>query len=178
MLLKNAHKNADKDSIMATQGPMASSREGINLFMKTYLGSEPWIKEDNLVPIPWRSVTLPPKLKIAVMWSDGVVTPHPPVIRALKTVAEALSAAGTQFEIVDWKPDGHDECWKLTSALYYEDGGKTVETIIKEGGETVLPLTEWLIHGENSKYRTVEEVWDVSIFSASGNCRKGNADSR
>lgn len=156
-----------QNSIMATQGPLSSSREGLNLFMKTYLGSEPWIKEDNLVPIPWRPVTLPQKLKVAVMWSDGIVTPHPPVIRALKSVAEALSAAGKEFEIVDWKPDGHDECWKLTSALYYEDGGKTVENLIKSGGETVLPLTEWLIHGENSKYRTVEEVWDVSSSSVS-----------
>lgn len=133
--------------------------------METYLGAEPWIKEDNLVPIPWRSITLPQKLKIAVMWSDGVVTPSPPIIRALELVTKALTAAGTQFELVDWQPDGHDECWKLTHALYYEDGGKTVENLIKGGGEMLLPLTEWLIHGENVKYRTVEEVWDVSILS-------------
>lgn len=160
------------NSIMATQGPMSSSREGLNLFMKTYLGAEPWVKEDNLVPIPWRTIALPPKLKIAIMWSDGIVTPHPPVIRALKTVVKALSAQGTAFEIVDWRPDGHDECWKLTSALYYEDGGKTVEKLIKSGGETVLPLTEWLIHGENSKYRTVEEVWDVSVLGVLENVER------
>lgn len=155
-----------QNSIMATQGPMSSSREGLNLFMRTYLDCEPWIREDNLVPIPWRTVTLPQKLKIAIMWSDGIVNPHPPVIRALRSVAEVLSAARTDFEVVDWKPDGHDECWKLTSALYYEDGGKLVEELIKKGGETVLPLTEWLIHGENSRYRTVEEVWDVSLSSS------------
>jgi len=63
---------------------------------------------------------------------------------------------------VDWKPEGHDECWDITQALYYEDGGRKVEELIKEGGETLMPLTEWLIHGSgNVKYRTVEDVWDL-----------------
>jgi len=125
--------------------------------METYLSYEPWIKEDYLVPIPWRSVTIPPKLKIAVMWTDGIVTPHPPVTRALKEVAQKLVEAG--HEVVDWKPEGHDECWDITQALYYEDGAKNIEKLIKKGGEELLPLTKWLIKdNENVKFRTAEEV--------------------
>lgn len=157
-----------QEGVFATQGPMSSSRSGLDLFMQTYLSYEPWIKDDYLVPIPWREVKFEGMIKIAIMWSDGVVKPSPPIIRALKQVAESLgkaNAAGVKpgFEIVDWKPEGHDECWNLTQALYYEDGGRRTEGLIKEGGEEVLPLTEWLIHGSaNVKYRTVEEVWDVS----------------
>ncbi|KAE8440968.1 hypothetical protein EG329_006157 [Mollisiaceae sp. DMI_Dod_QoI] len=163
-IAKQGSKNAvvGQEGIMATQGPMASSRSGLDLFMETYLSYSPWIKDDYLVPIPWRSVTLPPKLKIAIMWSDDIVTPHPPITRALKSVAKTLSEAG--IEVVDWKPEGHDECWDITQALYYEDGGKAVEKLIRDGGETVMPLTEWLIHGsENVKYRTVEDIWDLKV---------------
>lgn len=136
---------------------MATSRSGLDLFMKTYLSYEPWIKDDSLLPIPWRSVTLPPKLKIAVMWSDGIVTPHPPITRALKEVSKALADAG--HEIVDWKPEGHDECWDITQALYFEDGAKNVEELILKGGEELLPLTKWLIKdNKNVKYRTAEDV--------------------
>lgn len=132
--------------------------------METYLSYEPWIKDDYLVPIPWRAVTLPPKLKIAIMWSDDIVTPHPPVTRALKEVAKSLSEAGIELE--DWKPEGHDDCWDITQALYYEDGGKQVEKLIADGGEEMLPLTKWLIKdNENVKYRTVEEIWDVCPLS-------------
>jgi amidase len=141
---------------------MSTSRTGLNLFMETYLNTEPWIKEDYLLPIPWRQVTLPPKLKIAIMWSDGVVTPHPPITRAMKEVAKYLSEVG--IELVDWKPEGHDECWEIASGLYYEDGGKYIENLILSGGEELLPLTKWILK-ENKyvKYKTVEEVWDASL---------------
>jgi hypothetical protein len=140
---------------------MSTSRTGLNLFMETYLNTEPWNKEDYLLPIPWRQVTLPPKLKIAIIWSDGIVTPHPPIIRAMKEVANYLSKAG--IELVDWKPEGHDECWEIASRVYYEDGGKYIENLILSGGEELLPLTKWIIK-ENKyvKYKTVEEVWEVS----------------
>jgi hypothetical protein len=38
--------------IIATQGPMSTSRTALNLFKETYLATEPWIKEDYLFPIP------------------------------------------------------------------------------------------------------------------------------
>jgi amidase len=121
---------------------------------------EPWIQDDYLVPIPWRSVVLPPTLKIAVMYTDNIVTPSPPISRALKSVVASLVAAG--HEVVEWKAEGHDECWDITQALYYEDGGRAVEKLIADGGEDMLPLTKWLIKdNDNVKYRTVEDVWTV-----------------
>lgn len=153
-----------QEGVSPTQGPIASSRAGLNLFMKTYLDAEPWIKDDYLVPIPWRSVTLPTKLKIAVMWSDGVVKPHPPIIRALKEVSEALKNA--DIEVIDWVPEGHDECWEITSALYWEDGGKVVEETVTSAGEELLPLTNWLVKdNKHVAHRTVEEIWAVSLPS-------------
>lgn len=139
--------------------------------METYFSYSPWIKDSSLVPLPWRPVTLPAKLKIAVMWSDDIVTPHPPITRALKEVYDALKRYPDRFELVDWKPTGHDTCWDITQALYYEDGGRSVLKEILDAGETVLPLTEWLLtDGGNVKYRTVEEIWDVSDNPFSYRC--------
>jgi hypothetical protein len=97
------------------------------------------------------------------MWSDDVVTPHPPVTRALQEVCAALRLHPDQFELVDWEPRGHDICWDITQALYFEDGGRAVVKEIVDAGETVMPLTQWLLtDGGNVRYRTAEEVWDVS----------------
>jgi amidase len=141
---------------------MSTSRRGIELFLETYFSYSPWIKDAALVPLPWRPVTLPPKLKIAVMWSDDIVTPHPPVTRALKEVYEILKRNPDRFELVEWKPWAHDTCWDITQALYFEDGGRAITKEILDAGETLLPLTEWLLKdGGNVRYRTVEEIWDV-----------------
>ncbi|KAM0418824.1 hypothetical protein ACHAPT_012265 [Fusarium lateritium] len=140
-------------------GPMAPTLFGIELFMKAYLDTMPWIRENYLVPLPWREVALPDKIKIGVMWSDGIAEPHPPVRRAMRLVVEALKVNGIQ--IVDWQPKQHDECWRLVSALYYEDGGKRLREVLKEGDEEELPLTTWLLDQEDMKPRTVEEVWKL-----------------
>jgi prephenate dehydrogenase len=69
-----------------------------------------------------------------------------------KEVAKSLLETG--IELVDWKPEGHDECWDITQALYYKDGSKHVEQLIADGGE----------ESKNVKYRTVEEIWDVCLI--------------
>jgi amidase len=152
---------ADYFSIPPTQGPLSTSRSGLSLFMKSYLHYQPWIKDDSLVPLPWRTVTLPPRLKIAVMWSDGIVTPHPPILRALKHVAQTISHSG--LDVVEWMPEGHDTCWDITQSLYFEDGGRAVEKILNDGEDKMLPLTRWLLKDNtNVKHQTVEEICAVS----------------
>lgn len=131
--------------------------------MKAYLDTSPWVKENYLVPLPWRPVELPSKLKIAVMWSDDIVRPHPPIQRALSMVFQALKSH-PEFDIVDWAPLDHDKCWKLTCALYWEDGGRRLKEVLASGGEEALPLTKWLLEQEEMKPRTIEEVWAVSSY--------------
>ena len=57
------------------------------------------------------------KLKIAVMWVDGVVHPHPPVTRALRELVEKLKLVDV-FEIVEWKPYKHDLAHELEVRQY------------------------------------------------------------
>ena len=103
-------------------GPLSTSLEGIKIFMKTVLTAKPWFNDPTLVPIPWRSEQLPlardghTALTVAVLWDDGVVRPHPPIMRALKEVAGRLGQI-PGIKLVDWKPYKHNLAWELIVSL-------------------------------------------------------------
>lgn len=90
---------------MSVNGPMAKTLEDITLFSKVVVDAQPWLVDPKCLPIPWRDVETKNKLKIAVLWHDRVVTPNPPVARALKETTEKLKKAG--HELVEWDPVLH-----------------------------------------------------------------------
>jgi amidase len=142
---------AGADPIPGVIGPMSTSLEGIKLFMKTIIDSEPWLSEPALIPIPWNSdlqISADKPFKIAVMWNDGVVTPHPPITRALQKAVSLLKTI-PNVEVVEWKPYLHDEAWAIISSLYFTDGGAEDAATIAESGEPWRPLITWMIK-ENS----------------------------
>jgi hypothetical protein len=105
---------AGSEQIVPTIGPLSTSLEGCKLFIKAIIDAKPWYKEPAMLPIPWKeeSFFAEKKLKVAVLWDDGVVKPHPPVTRALKQVVEKLKDKGN-VEIVEWTPYKHDLAWEL-----------------------------------------------------------------
>lgn len=137
---------AGADPIAGVIGPMSTSLEGIKLFMKTIIQSEPWLIEPALIPLSWNPplVSSTQRLRIGVMWHDNMVTPHPPITRALKEVVSRLQTL-SNVEIIDWKPHLHDEAWAIISSLYFTDGGAEDSKTIAESGEPWRPLTKWII---------------------------------
>jgi Asp-tRNA(Asn)/Glu-tRNA(Gln) amidotransferase A subunit family amidase len=103
-----------EEQIIPTIGPLSTSLEGCKLFLKTIIDAKPWYKEPTLLPFPWREEDFfkGKKMKVAVMWDDGVVKPHPPVTRALQQVVEKLKGR-ENIEIVEWKPYKHDLAWEI-----------------------------------------------------------------
>lgn len=102
------------EHIVPTIGPLSTSLEGCKLFIKTLIDAKPWYKEPSLLPYPWKEEQFfkSKKLKVAVLWDDGVVKPHPPVLRALREVVEKLKANGN-VKVVEWKPYKHDLAWEI-----------------------------------------------------------------
>ncbi len=138
---------AGADPVPGVIGPMSTSLDGIKLFMKTIVDSQPWLSEPALIPMPWNTfpqVSDHQLLKVAVMWNDGVVTPHPPVTRALNELASHLRTL-PNVKIVDWHPYLHDEAWAIISSLYFTDGGAEDAVMIAESGEPWRTLTTWMI---------------------------------
>lgn len=79
-------------------GPMATSLDTTEYFMESLIASSPWSLDPTAVPIPWRKeLAKPPanrKLRLGVVFDDGVVKPQPPVARAMQETVDALRAAG------------------------------------------------------------------------------------
>lgn len=99
--------------------------------MKTVIAAKPWVREPSLIPLPWKYGGLLKEdeegrktVKVAVLWDDGVVRPHPPVLRALKEVAEKLKGV-EGVEVVDWKPYKHEEASQIINTLYVSFGPQT-----------------------------------------------------
>jgi amidase len=108
---------AGQEQIVACIGPLSTSLGGIQIFMKTVIAAKPWLKEPSLLPFEWKDMKPPweeggKKLKVAVLWEDGVVKPHPPVTRALQEVVGKLKS-NAKFELVDWQPYKHDLAWEI-----------------------------------------------------------------
>jgi amidase len=92
--------------LLAIIGPVARSLNTIRLFSETLLSEKvaPWTLDPTCVPIPWRINVIQPKgrkLRFGIIGnSDGVVTCHPPVERALDITRGCLEDAG--HEVFDW----------------------------------------------------------------------------
>ena len=156
---------AGKETILSTLGPMTVDREALELFVETALAAKPWLLDPSLNLREWAPHKFDRPLKIGVQWWDGVVKPHPPMIRTMREVAAACKAAG--MEIVDWDCEKlkHDYAWDLTASLYWPDGGAEVMGLLKDAGEPILPLTKFIIEEQPAvKHMTVTELFAVSLI--------------
>ncbi|THV64803.1 acetamidase [Aureobasidium pullulans] len=102
---------AGQEAVNSVNGPMAQTLDDIEFFAKNVVNSEPWKLDPKCLPISWRPVDVGRKLRLGVIWNDGIVVPTPPVRRALKHAVEKLQEAG--HEIVDWEPELHQEAMDL-----------------------------------------------------------------
>lgn len=78
---------------------MCHSIEDIRLFTQV-INAHPGYRYDvSAIPIPWRQVSLPPRLTVGIMKWDGVVMPHPPILRALEHTKRTLNNSGVEGEL-------------------------------------------------------------------------------
>ncbi|KAH7928658.1 amidase [Leucogyrophana mollusca] len=150
-----------QDGIHPSIGPMCSSARDMRLFIEALHGARPSLIDPDLIPV---QLSLPDlsqkKLRVGIMLHDGVVMPHPPMLRALE-VARAKLQAAPNVEVVDYVPYQHDEGYSIIRALYYEDGGKTIHQMLAEGGEDILPLSEWIISPPYVKDHDAIGMWKL-----------------
>lgn len=83
-------------TVVGILGPSVAALR--NMF-KALLSSEPWLYDPEVLPLPYRAEAeynhqRTPKFAFGVLESDGMVTPHPPIIRAVREVTKALEAEG------------------------------------------------------------------------------------
>ncbi|KAE8412438.1 amidase signature domain-containing protein [Aspergillus pseudocaelatus] len=149
---------AGQEAVNSVNGPMASTLEEITFYSKTVIDQEPWVNDPKCLPIPWRPAEPKHRLKLAVMWNDGIVTPTPPVARALKETVDRLRKAG--HEVIDWTPTGHKEARELLQRKFVADGGKSVRGLLAPTGE---PFREEMRDYEKATELGVHKMWQIHL---------------
>lgn len=133
---------------------MARTLEDIVTYCKAVIGSQQWNLDPKVLPIPWRQAEVKQKLKIAVLWNDGICLPTPPVTRALKETTDSLKRAG--HEVVDWDPKLHPKALELLSRMFVADGGKSVEALLAPTDEPFRP--------EMQMYKDAKELGTMDMW--------------
>lgn len=122
-----------QEAVRSINGPMSSTLEGVELWTKAVVASEPWSRDPNMIPLPYREVALPSKLCFGLISDNGTVKPTPPVQRALKEVRESLEAAG--HTVIDWSPHDAPTAGRIIQQLFVGDGGGKIAAAIAAGNE-------------------------------------------
>jgi amidase len=150
------------DAILGSLGPITRSSRDLALFAKTMSDAQPWLVEPQIFEIPWRQELVEGsgsrKLTFAILWDDGVVAPHPPIVAALRKTQAALLSAG--HEVIDWQLAGdHQAAWDLITKLYFLDGGAEYRDLLRDTGDTPVPQTEFIFTFAPERAYTVPETW-------------------
>src|ERR1700749_1693296 len=88
---------------------MSSNLALLTHMARLCLGTRAFEEDCLWIDLPWRDAKLRElatrRPTFAILEHDGTVQPHPPVSRALKTVAECLRRAN--YQVIEWKPPCH-----------------------------------------------------------------------
>lgn len=129
----------EQESLGGVAGPLARSVDGLEAWMKAVLAQAPQDADTSLASHPWRPDVSLGDFTIGVMWDDGIVRPHPPVLRVLKTAVDKLRASGVK--VVEWEPYDHQRGLDILASLAFPDGGQRCLDEFDESGEPPLPST-------------------------------------
>jgi len=120
------------EAIQLVAGPLARNMDDLEEFWKRVLQMKPWEYDHSCIPLPWRDVELPKKVRWGVLWDDGVLPPSPACKRALQTVVDALKSQ-EGHEVVDFIAPDPLEAMVIGSQLVFADGGKELVHLVRPG---------------------------------------------
>ncbi|KAL8388947.1 hypothetical protein RB595_008914 [Gaeumannomyces hyphopodioides] len=169
---------AGQEAVQSVNGPMTRTVADLEHYSRSVAGRQPWLRDPRCLPIPWRDVALPAKLRVAVMWDDGIVRPTAPVARALREAAGKLRVAGV--EVVDWDPVDQPQGLGLLERMFVADGGISIRRELERTGEPWRPEMEaysraaevgthemWQIHLERTAFqKKYLDRWNVAGIDA------------
>jgi amidase len=150
----SSHPFSAELNIECSTGPMCRSLRDMDLFTTLLTDAKPWLEDPRLIPMPWTGLKTNMKgpLKIGIIENDGFIVPQPPVQRAIAWARQRLSDPkySSLFQIKPFKPYNAAEAWAKVRRMYWPDGGSVTKDAIKEGGEPILSLTDWIMSDAES----------------------------
>jgi amidase len=105
-----ANSNPGQNTYRSAVGFLSTSLGGLELLLRSDLSTKLWLRDPAVVPLPFRqeimdeygsratsngnATSSAKPLKLGVLWTNGVVQPHPPIARGLRIVVKAMKKAG------------------------------------------------------------------------------------
>ncbi|KAK5454293.1 hypothetical protein LTS15_006293 [Exophiala xenobiotica] len=152
-----ANTNPGQLSYASSVGVMGTSLDGVKLLTSSLLATKPWLRDPDVVPLPWcadtelstlaranpvtgAATSTNPPLKVGIMFTDSFMTAHPPVIRGLHILKKALLNAG--HKVIDWQPPSHLSHHDLARThlrFLQSDGGHDIHHQLQLSGEPLIP---------------------------------------
>lgn len=115
-------------------GPIAKSVEDLSVILGVIAGPD-W-RDASVVPLP---LTNPKEVRIkemrvAMHTDNGVLTPHPDIIRVVEAAAKALETNGVHIEMQ--RPSALDDVLVMDDDLYRADGAASLRRLLTQSGTT------------------------------------------
>ncbi|ODV95750.1 hypothetical protein PACTADRAFT_32960 [Pachysolen tannophilus NRRL Y-2460] len=140
-----ANSMADQPVICSVIGPMAQDLQDLKLITKCIIDSRPWEIDPKVPPLPWREFKIQdspnPKFIFGIMEWDRVIFPHPPFIRALQLIKQALLSQGHQ--VFNFEPPmDHNLLLNLLTSIFTADALQEIKTNCAKSGEPLNSLIQ------------------------------------
>lgn len=137
-------------------GPSAQYLDDLKFFVKTIIDAKPWLYDPKTPPIPWREYKVPEKLTFGILKNNGIITPHPPIIRTLELIKTKLESLG--HEVVEWEhPVPTAEMIQNLNSIFTSDGYKEIKEACAASGEPLIP--QLMKRREAGQELKVSEHW-------------------
>ena len=149
-------------------GPCGRSTRDFDLFMKSVIGTQPWLLDENSLNVPWRTLQPPTKpLRFGLIRGCKERPLHPPVARALHTTAMKLKSKGHEIVLLDEKiPDLYQTALSAWKHLML-DPRKTSSQFINASGEPHVPSLATCSFSELKDWKaSLDELWDMNVENA------------
>jgi amidase len=163
-----------QNTILSVVGPLATSVSSLRLVMKALLEQKPWLHDPLVHEMPWRyeeereileltggigDAGKVGKLSFAILNTDGVVNPQPPVRRAMSIVVKALQDLG--HEVIEWTPPSHKHLIYEGTKTWVFDGGADVKKAFALSGEPMSEQVSYLTQVD--KEATASEIAATNV---------------
>ncbi|GAB7356939.1 hypothetical protein MBLNU459_g7784t1 [Dothideomycetes sp. NU459] len=163
-----ANSMEGQETVHSVVGPITHSVPDMRLFVKSVLAEKPWEYDSKVVPLPWRHSeedAVKEKLSsnhltLGFYNCDGVVQPHPPILRGIEKVSSVLKENG--HKVVPWEPYRHPYAVDLIQGIYAADGGKDIHAALAASGEPAIPNINDLVNPDLPS-ADINGAWDVQL---------------
>jgi amidase len=99
-----ANTNPGQTLYSSSVGVLGPTIGSIKLVLESLISTQPWLRDPDVVPVPWRpqiveDILCPTRsFKFGIYKTDKVVNPHPPISRGLQIVVGAVRRAGHKVQ--------------------------------------------------------------------------------